>query len=93
MGTLVLPNTASPSQSALPPQCIGQIVSNNHTGTTDMALRLSKFFGRKDRFWLGLHMDYYTNFLHNAWCSTKATYRHGRILSIIHSCMPLHALR
>ncbi|MGC4125243.1 HigA family addiction module antitoxin [Enterobacter sp.] len=37
---------------------IGQIVTGDRAVTADTALRLSRFFGLSDSFWLGLQMDY-----------------------------------
>ena len=37
---------------------IGEIVSGTRAVTTDTGLRLSKFFGMSDDFWVGLQLDY-----------------------------------
>jgi addiction module HigA family antidote len=37
---------------------IGEIVAGNRAVTADTGLRLSKFFGMSDGFWIGLQMDY-----------------------------------
>lgn len=37
---------------------IGEIVAGNRSVTADTGLRLSKFFGMSDGFWIGLQMDY-----------------------------------
>jgi addiction module HigA family antidote len=37
---------------------IGEIVARNRAVTADTGLRLSKFFGMSDGFWIGLQMDY-----------------------------------
>lgn len=42
----------------VPQRRIGQIVTGDRAVTADTALRLSKFFGTSDGFWLGLQMDY-----------------------------------
>ncbi|AAO29188.1 HigA family addiction module antitoxin [Xylella fastidiosa subsp. morus] len=42
----------------VPQRRIGQIVSGDRAVTADTALRLSKFLGTSDGFWLGLQMDY-----------------------------------
>jgi len=42
----------------VPPRRIGQIVSRQRAVTPDTALRLSRFFGMSEGFWIGLQMDY-----------------------------------
>src|SRR3989338_968431 len=37
---------------------IGEIVAGNRSVTVDTGLRLSKFFGTSDGFWIGLQADY-----------------------------------
>lgn len=37
---------------------IGEIVAGNRSVTIDTGLRLSKFFGMSDGFWVGLQIDY-----------------------------------
>jgi len=37
---------------------IGEIVAGNRAITPDTGLRLSRFFGMSDGFWLGLQSDY-----------------------------------
>jgi addiction module HigA family antidote len=37
---------------------IGEIVAGKRSVTADTGLRLSKFFGMSDDFWIGLQMDY-----------------------------------
>lgn len=37
---------------------IGEIVSGARAVSADTGLRLSKFFGMSDGFWIGLQMDY-----------------------------------
>lgn len=37
---------------------IGEIVIGARAVTTDTGLRLSRFFGMSERFWIGLQMDY-----------------------------------
>ena len=37
---------------------IGEIVSGSRAVTADTGLRLSRFFGMSESFWLGLQMDY-----------------------------------
>ncbi len=52
------------SQSALaralgvPPRRVNEIVLGKRTLTPDTALRLARYFGTSERFWLGLQLDY-----------------------------------
>jgi addiction module HigA family antidote len=52
------------SQNALaraldvPPRRINEIVLGKRTLTPDTALRLARYFGTSERFWLGLQADY-----------------------------------
>lgn len=42
----------------VPPRRINEIVHGKRRITTDTALRLSRFFGTSDRFWLNLQARY-----------------------------------
>src|SRR6185295_1981081 len=42
----------------VPQQRIGEIVSGARAVTADTGLRLSRFFGMSEEFWIGLQMDY-----------------------------------
>lgn len=42
----------------VPQRRIGEIVAGNRSVTADTGLRLSRFFGMSDDFWVGLQMDY-----------------------------------
>lgn len=42
----------------VPQRRIGEIVSGARSVTTDTGLRLSRFFGTSDMFWIGLQADY-----------------------------------
>lgn len=42
----------------VPPRRINEIVHSKRRITTDTALRLSRFFGTSDRFWLNLQARY-----------------------------------
>jgi antitoxin HigA-1 len=42
----------------VPQRRIGEIVAGKRAVTADTALRLSRFFGMSDVFWIGLQMDY-----------------------------------
>lgn len=43
---------------AVPQRRIGEIVAGARGITADTGLRLSRFFGMSDGFWIGLQMDY-----------------------------------
>jgi len=42
----------------VPQRRIGEIVAGTRAVSTDTGLRLSRFFGMSDGFWIGLQMDY-----------------------------------
>lgn len=42
----------------VPPRRINEIVLGKRSITADTALRLARFFGTSERFWLGLQMDF-----------------------------------
>ena len=42
----------------VPPRRINEIVKGKRTITADTALRLSRFFGTTEGFWLGLQSDF-----------------------------------
>jgi addiction module HigA family antidote len=44
----------------VPQRRIGEIVAGKRSVTADTGLRLSRFFGMSDDFWLGLQIDYDT---------------------------------
>ncbi|MFH2012976.1 MAG: HigA family addiction module antitoxin [Pseudomonadota bacterium] len=44
----------------VPQQRIGEIVAGKRAVTVDTGLRLSRFFGTSDGFWIGLQTDYDT---------------------------------
>lgn len=52
------------SQNALaralrvPPRRINEIVLGKRAVTADTAIRLARYFGTSERFWLGLQIDY-----------------------------------
>lgn len=43
---------------AVPQRRIGEIVAGDRAVTADTGLRLSRFFGLSDGFWIGLQADY-----------------------------------
>lgn len=43
---------------AVPQRRIGEIVAGTRGATVDTGLRLSRFFGMSDGFWIGLQLDY-----------------------------------
>ena len=42
----------------VPPRRVNEIVLGKRSITPDSALRLARYFGTSERFWLGLQMDY-----------------------------------
>ena len=42
----------------VPPRRINEIVLGKRAVTPDTALRLARYFGMSERFWLGLQLDY-----------------------------------
>ncbi len=42
----------------VPPRRINEIVHGNRAVTADTALRLARFFGTSERFWLNLQIQY-----------------------------------
>lgn len=42
----------------VPQRRIGEIIAGTRAITVDTGLRLSKFFGMSDSFWIGLQMDF-----------------------------------
>jgi antitoxin HigA-1 len=42
----------------VPQRRIGEIVAGNRSVTADTGLRLSRFFGMSDDFWIGLQLDF-----------------------------------
>lgn len=42
----------------VPQRRIGEIVAGNRSVTADTGLRLSRFFGMSDDFWMGLQLDH-----------------------------------
>lgn len=52
---------------------IGEIVAGNRSVTADTGLRLSRFFGMSDGFWVGLQTDYDKEMAKDAMASTLAS--------------------
>lgn len=42
----------------VPPRRVNEIVLGKRAVTPDTALRLARYFGTSERFWLGLQLDY-----------------------------------
>jgi antitoxin HigA-1 len=61
---------------------ISEIISGKRSITADTGLRLSRFFGTSDGFWVGLQTDYDT---------ARAKDALHDILSRIHRFEPVHA--
>jgi addiction module HigA family antidote len=43
---------------SVPPRRVNEIVLGKRSVSADTALRLARFFGTSERFWLGLQADY-----------------------------------
>lgn len=43
---------------AVPPRRINEIVLGKRAVAADTALRLARYFGRSEQFWMGLQADY-----------------------------------
>jgi len=65
----------------VPQRRIGEIVAGKRAVTADTGLRLSRFFGTSDGFWVGLQTDYDT---------AKAKDTLADVLSRIHRFEPVH---
>ena len=66
----------------VPQRRIGEIIAGKRSITTDTGLRLSRFFGTSDGFWIGLQTDYDT---------ARAKDAMAEVLSRIHRFEPVHA--
>lgn len=56
----------------VPQRRIGEIVVGTRAVTVDTGLRLSRFFGMSEGFWIGLQMDYEAAKARDALASTLA---------------------
>ena len=65
----------------VPQRRIGEIVAGKRAVTANTGLRLSRFFGTSDGFWVGLQTDYDT---------AKAKDALSDVLSRIHRFEPVH---
>ena len=65
----------------VPQRRIGEIVAGKRAVTANTGLRLSRFFGTSDGFWVGLQTDYDT---------AKAKDALSDVLSRIHRFKPVH---
>ena len=65
----------------VPQRRIGEIVAGKRAVTADTGLRLSRFFGTSDGFWVGLQTDYDT---------AQAKDALSDVLSRIHRFEPVH---
>jgi antitoxin HigA-1 len=57
---------------AVPQRRIGEITAGQRAVTADTGLRLARFFGMSEGFWIGLQMDYDTAKAKNAMAKTLA---------------------
>lgn len=58
LGPLGLSQNALARALGVPPRRINEIVLGQRAVSPDTALRLARYFGTSDRFWLGLQSDY-----------------------------------
>jgi antitoxin HigA-1 len=65
----------------VPQRRIGEIIAGKRSVTPDTGLRLSRFFGTSDGFWVGLQTDYDT---------ARAKDALSDVLSRIHRFEPVH---
>jgi addiction module HigA family antidote len=65
----------------VPQRRIGEIIAGKRSLTADTGLRLSRFFGTSDGFWVGLQTDYDT---------ARAKDALSDVLSRIHRFEPIH---
>ncbi len=65
----------------VPQRRIGEIIAGKRSITTDTGLRLSRFFGTSDGFWIRLQTDYET---------VRAKDALAEVLSRIHLFEPIH---
>ena len=65
----------------VPQRRIGEIIAGKRSVTADTGLRLSRFFGTSDGFWVGLQTDYDT---------ARAKDALFDVLSRIHRFEPMH---
>ena len=65
----------------VPQRRIGEIVAGKRAVSADTGLRLSRFFGTSDGFWVGLQTDYDT---------ARAKDALADVLSRIHRFEPVH---
>jgi addiction module HigA family antidote len=65
----------------VPQRRIGEIIAGKRSVTPDTGLRLSRFFGTSDGFWVGLQTDYDT---------ARAKDALSDVLSRIHRFEPAH---
>lgn len=58
LGPLGLSQSRLARELGVPPRRINEIVLRKRAVTPDTALRLARYFGTSERFWLGLQTDY-----------------------------------
>ncbi len=58
LGPLGLSQNALARALAVPPRRVNEIVLGKRAVTADTALRLARYFGTSERFWLGLQADF-----------------------------------
>ena len=63
---MVLSQNRLAREIRVPPRRVNEIVLGKRSLTSDTALRLARYFGTSERFWLGLQMDYEIEEAHRA---------------------------
>lgn len=69
---------------SVPQRRIGEIVAGRRAITADTGLRLSRFFGINDGFWIGLQADYDTGIARDKLTDTLAGIKPWRETRIPH---------
>ncbi len=58
LGPLSIEQSQLAADIHVPPEWIAELVQGQHAITPNLALRLSRYFGLSERFWLNLQMRY-----------------------------------
>jgi len=66
----------------VPQRRIGEIVAGTRAVTADTGLRLSRFFGMSDNFWIGLQLDYDTANARDALAPTLAKINPFKLVNV-----------
>ena len=58
LGPLDISQNRLARELKVPPRRVNEIILGKRAITPDTALRLARYFGTSERFWLGLQLDY-----------------------------------